>query len=148
MWRRFKNIAVSLNSYSALSPDLRLRRLVNQQLLDRPSLDVDTWCQAFPPSSEMTHAVAAFVYETLADYSGLDFSRVRPDDRLEADLMWSQVCWFDWDLQLCDDFCERFHLDVSDRFYEFDPVTVADLIRFFDSLDHTQPSIPRNKSWG
>ncbi len=132
MWRRFKNIAVSLNSYSALSPDLQVRRRVNQQLSDRPALDVEAWCRRFDSNSETTQAVAAFAYETLAQYSGLDFSRVRPDDRLEADLYWSQVCWFDWDLQLCDDFCEHFAQDVSDRFYEFDPVTVADLIYFFD----------------
>jgi hypothetical protein len=138
MWRRFQNLASSFNSYCALSPDLRLRRQVNESLCDRPALDMETWCTTFYPSPDTIQAIAAFSYTTLAYYSGLDFGRVRPGDRLEADLCWSQVCWFDWDLQLCDDFYTHFNRAVSDCFYSFDPVTIADIIQFL----HEQLTTP------
>ena len=63
-------------------------------------------------------SVLSFVYEYFADYSGLAFSQVRPNDSLNRDLNFPLVCWFDWTLNFCDDFLTHFDLDLSDCFDE------------------------------
>ena len=55
-----------------------------------------------------------------------------PGDRLEEDLCWTEVCWFDWETRLCEDFWHCFGTDISDRLEEFAPSTVSDLICFLN----------------
>jgi hypothetical protein len=132
MWRRLKNIFASFRTYADLSPDLQVRRQVSRFLHDRPCLTMAEWCAAFCELEEISPAIAEFVYVYLSGYSGLEFARVQPQDRLEEDLQLSLVCWFDWQLSLCDDFFKCFGIDLSDRFDAHDLKTVADLVLFLE----------------
>jgi len=132
MWRRIKNVFLSFKTYDALSPGLTVQRRVNHRLSYRPALELETWFESCWRSRGVTWEIATFAYSYLERYSGLHFAQVLPDDRLEADLHWTKVCWFDWRLNLCDDFWQCFQIDLSDRLDEFDPVTVAELVVFLD----------------
>jgi hypothetical protein len=130
MWRRLRNVVLSLKTYSTLSPDLRLRRTVNRFLSQRPALSLDRWYETFWHPLHISKPVVGFVYAHLKDYSGLNIARLCPTDRLEDDLHWSQVCWFDWDTTLCEDVWNTFHVDVSDCLLGQDFLTLADLITY------------------
>jgi hypothetical protein len=43
----------------------------------------------------------------------LSFGRILPSDRLCEDLKLTLVCWFDWQLDLCDDVLRELGVDVS-----------------------------------
>lgn len=139
MWNRVRNLFVSLSTYRALSPDLSLRQHVNRSLSLRPALDHHDWCLAVCPQLNVSSPIAEFTYDHLSHYSGLDMARILPSDRLEADLCWSQVCWFDWELRLCDDFLASFGIDLGDRLDEFAPTTIAELLVF---LEHQHQWMP------
>lgn len=128
MWRRLKNVFLSLKTYHTLSPDLRIRRNVNRFLRQRSALPLNQWYETFWHPLQISKPVVGFVYTHLNRYSGLDIARTCPDDRLEDDLHWAEVCWFDWDTTLCEDVWKTFHVDISDRLLGHDFLTVADLI--------------------
>ncbi len=135
MWQRFNNLISSLQTYDALSPDLKLRQQVNRALRHRPVLTSEQWCELFEPSPGITDSVATFAYDYLARYSGLEMGRVLPSDRLNEDLYWTQVCWYDWEFTLCQDFCQQFGSDLddlsdclSDRLEAASLVTIQDLL--------------------
>lgn len=132
MWHRFKNFVFSLKTYDTLSPDLKVRRQVNRALRQRPALEFEQWFQSFYQPRGITHAVATFAYRHLARYSGLEFNRVLPTDRLQEDLHWTQVCWFDWELHLYDDFWQQFGVDISEYLDEATMLTVIDLMAFLN----------------
>lgn len=133
MWNRFNNLFASLQTHGDLSPDLQLRWQVNRELRQRPVLPFETWFASFYQSHGVTHAVASFAYEHLANYSGLEFGRVLPDDRLDEDLYWTQICWFDWDLHLYEDFWQQFGIDISDSFDAATVSTVKELVILLNS---------------
>jgi hypothetical protein len=87
-------------------------------------------------------SVLAFVYTKLPDYSGLQVGRLRPHDRLIADLQLPLVCWFDWPHQLCDDFYESFQVDLSEEFDESILETVEDLVIFLHRKLESHDSLP------
>ena len=127
-----KNLVLSLRTYADMSPDLGLRRQIARTWHTRANLTGEAWWGSFPPSSMVAKEVAMFVYAQMTDYSGLPFAKVLPSDRLEADLHLSEVCWFDWQTSLCDDFARQFGVDIS---LNFDPDalnTVEDLVIFLD----------------
>lgn len=132
MWRRLRNIFDSLRAYADLSPDLRTRQRVNQCLRDRPALSAEEWFKAFWQSQGISQSIAEFVYTHLPTYSGLDFARVRPRDRLTEDLCLPLVCWFDWNLSLCEDFLAQFGIDLSERFEPHQHMTIEDLMVFLN----------------
>lgn len=132
MWRPFRNLVNNLQTYRFLSPDLAVRRQVNQQLRSRPCLTPEQWLAQYwtPPVATETFSLALirFTYECLTDYSGLTVGRFHPTDRLLEDLQFPLVCWFDWGLNLCEDFQQAFNIDITDSFDETSLVTVADLV--------------------
>lgn len=132
MWRRVSNFVNNLITYQTLSPDMRLRRKVNRDLCQRPYLDADQWFKAFWADQDISIATVEFVYKRFSGYSGIQFGRVLPSDRLEADLNWTEVCWFDWEFSLCEDIEAQFGFDISDRFYDQTLLTVSDLVLFLD----------------
>jgi hypothetical protein len=132
MWYRLKNIFSSLRTYNSLSPDLRVRRQVNQKLRDRPALNLHDWFEAFYHAQGVPYTIATFAYTYLSQYSGLDIGRILPHDRLHEDLHWTQVCWFDWETNLCNDFYRYFGIDISDRFDPSCFLTIWDLIIFLN----------------
>jgi hypothetical protein len=132
MWHRFKNLVISLKTYNALSPDLKVRRQVNQMLRQRPVMSCDQWFESFYQPQGILYSVASFAYKRLPNYSGLEFGRVLPTDRLNEDLHWTQVCWFDWELNLYDDFGQTFGVDISGCLDEFNLETVKDLLLFLN----------------
>ena len=140
MWRRLRNIFDSLRAYADLSPDLRTRQRVNQFLRDRPALSSDEWFEQFWQAQGIAQPIAAFVYTHMQTYSGLEFARVRPTDRLSEDLCLPLVCWFDWNLSFCEDFLASFSINLSDRFDPHQYTTVGDLVLF---LNHQLLSINR-----
>lgn len=132
MWRRVNNLVNSLLTYQALSPDIQIRQRVNRKLSERPSLSADEWFESFWQAENISKATIEFVYDYLTQYSGIEFACVVPQDRLEDDLHWTQVCWFDWEMALCDDIEHKFGFDLSDRLEVRQFLTVADLVAFLD----------------
>lgn len=133
MWKALKNLFQTVSTYRALSPDVKIRRKVNRGLRDRTPMTLEHWAIGLRDTWGVSKAVAAFAYTHLEKYSGLPVSRIRPSDRLDDDLQWTLVCWFDWELCLCEDFCHRFGIDFSEQLDQFAPHTIADLLVFLDA---------------
>ncbi len=130
MWRDLQNLFYGLNTYFDLSPDLQVRRQINARLEQRPYLSSQDWFRVLWRPQNVSAAVAEFAYTYLEEYSGLTFAKVRPGDRLNEDLRFPEVCWFDWHLHLCDDFYEQFGVDISDRLDIDTLSTIEELILF------------------
>jgi len=130
MWCRLKNWFRSFQTYDDLSPDLGVRRRVNRRLRQRPALVHSVWFESCCRPLGISSAIAQFGYQHLAQYSGLSFAHVLPSDRLEEDLRWTAVCWFDWQLHLCEDVWQAFGVDLSDQLDQIEAGTVADLLVF------------------
>ena len=103
-----KNRWQALRSYSDMSPDLKLRRRVNRSLLDRPEYAVNEWHQRFWRPLGIRFEVVEFVYQALAEYSGLVVGRLVPSDRMVADLQLPLICWFDWEVNCMNAFWQQF----------------------------------------
>ena len=116
MWRRTQNFFHSVVAHQVLSPDVFLRCQVNRKLRHRLALEQNEWFATFWQQTSISPELAAFVYAYIPRYSGLNVARLKPGDRLEADLCWTQVCWFDWEMDLYDDFMTRFGKDISEEF--------------------------------
>lgn len=129
----------SVSAYSDMSPDLTVRKQVNQWMKrrTRQRLSPSEWCQLFC-RQERARPVLAFVYQYFTQYSGIEFGRVRPDDSLNRDLHFPLVCWFDWSFTFCEDFFQRFGLDLSDRFDESAFDTIGELVDFL-----VEQAVPR-----
>jgi len=132
MWRSIQNTFRSLASYEILSPDVCRRYQVSRWLSDRPNLSLEHWYVAHWKRHQVSYDVVTFAYTHLRQYSGLPAGQLFPDDRLEADLHWTEICWFDWEWSLCDDFQESFGCDISDRLDVDQLSTVRDLMLFLD----------------
>lgn len=141
MWHRLRNFIANLKTYRDLSPDLKLRRRVRRRLSDRLSLQQEQWCIAAGQASQVSYPVARFAYTYLAQYSGLDFSRVRLEDNLEQDLCWSEICWFDWRTQLSEDLLCSFGTDLSEQIEWADWETIADLLAFLTCQLTSEPPL-------
>lgn len=126
---RIHNFFSSVQAYADMSPDLSIRQDVNNWMIrrDRAALDVTQWSELFGSAE---HPVLAFIYQAFGDYSGLDFSRVRPNDSLNNHLHFPLICWFDWTITFCEDFFQTFGVDLSDRFDEADFDTIGELVSF------------------
>ena len=134
MWHRLKNLFFSLNTYKTLSPDFKVRQQVNRALSNRPALSSDQWFETFYRSQGVAYTVVSFAYRHLQAYSGLEIGRVCPTDRLDADLHWTEVCWFDWEAQLCHDVQQQFNIDISDCLDDFQEFTIGELVAFLDQM--------------
>ncbi|MBO0350109.1 hypothetical protein J0895_13500 [Phormidium pseudopriestleyi FRX01] len=134
MLRQIKHIFWTVRTYSDLSPDLYIRKQVNQTLCERANLSLDEWFHCFWRSREISFSVVSFVYIQLKKYSGLQMGRVLPGDRLEQDLQLTLISWFDWNLYLCDDFFEEFGINIGDRFDLQTMGTVEDLVLYLHRL--------------
>ena len=145
MWRTLKNWFYSFWTYRDLGPDIVTRWEVNQRLRSqrRPS-PLNQWAviisqlsrqQGYqvPPSTRLLQ----FTYTHLQKYSGIDFRYVRLHDRLQEDLRFALVCWFDWETQFCDDVYNELGIDISLTFDADDCETVGDLIKFL--IQSNQP---------
>jgi len=134
MWRSLKNFLYSLWTYSDLSPDMHLRRRINKALRGRSKLSATEWFQTYWQPLSVPRSISDFVYTQMQYYSGLEFGRVQPSDRLHEDLHLCLVCWFDWEASFCEAFTEAFDVDLEPEFNpdEFD--TVTDLVLFLN--DH------------
>lgn len=126
---RLNNFISSVNAYADMSPDQSVRKDVNTWMLrrDRQPLDINDWCALF---GDTDSAVLAFIYSSFSEYSGLNFSRVRPNDSLNSHLKFPLVCWFDWTITFCEEFFQAFGVDLSDRFDEADFLTIGELADF------------------
>jgi hypothetical protein len=138
MWRSLKNFLLSFWTYQDMSPDLRVRRQVKRKLRDRPLLDLTEWHEKFWQPLGVSNQVSEFVYGRFAAYSGLEWGRVVPCDRLIDDLRFPLVCWFDWQTALTDDFLAQFSVDLGIDFDPDDFITVEELVVF---LNHSVLSV-------
>lgn len=132
MWRKLNNVVLNVRTYADLSPDLGVRRRIHQawrSRLDRSSKD---WYRSFWQPIAISQDLSAFVYQQMESYSGLPFAKVIPGERLTEDLQLPLVCWFDWESDLCDDFRDRFGIEISDRFDVSMLHTVRDLVIFLN----------------
>lgn len=97
-------------------------------------MDCDQWFESFYQPQGILYSVSRFAYQHFPRYSGLEFGHVLPTDRLNEDLHWTQVCWFDWELSLYDDFLQAFGVDISGCLDEFNLETVKDLLLFLNQF--------------
>ncbi|MEM9947407.1 MAG: hypothetical protein AAF810_15240 [Cyanobacteria bacterium P01_D01_bin.36] len=143
MMNPLSNLINSVSVYAEMSPDLTIRCQVNQwlQTRTRRALSLTAWCRLFSDESN-DRELLAFVYQRFSEYSGLEFGRVRPGDRLNADLHLALVSWYDWVITFVEDFCVHFHIDLSDRFDEDNFETIGELVTFL----HEQVTHSRNKT--
>ena len=132
MWRSLKNIVRSFWTYSDLSPDLRVRRHVNRVLQNRSCLNIVEWHQIFWQPLDISRQISEFVYQQMQEYSGLEFGRVQPSDRLIEDLKLPLTCWFDWELFFCDAFWENFGIELGESFSIESLKTMEDLMLFLN----------------
>jgi hypothetical protein len=132
MWHKLKNLLSNLRSYPDLRPDLRVRQQVNRALRHRPVLKQDEWFETFYKAQGIGYPVATFAYTHLEKYSGLRLGSILPSDRLEEELRWTEVCWFDWEQALCEDFHRCFNVEIDDCLDLSSLDTVEDLIRFLN----------------
>lgn len=132
MLNKFKNLFLSVQHYQILSPDWRVRHRVNRALQYRPALEFNDWFSQQCQPLGIIQPIAYFAYTRLEHYSGLSFARVRVGDRLKNQLHWTEVCWFDWEIRLCQDFWCDFEVDISSALDQFDPTTVEDLLTFLN----------------
>lgn len=132
MWQRLNNFLRSLETYGMLSPDYVTRRQVNEWLRDRPALTSKEWYDSFFKAAGLSRSVVAFAYQHLEQYSGLQVARMLPIDHLEDDLHWTQVCAFDWELALSDDFRRHFGVNLDERIYTATLTTVEDIVLFLN----------------
>lgn len=135
MWYWLKNFFYSLRTYPVISPDLRVRQQVNRSLCRRPEMKPREWFESFYQPQGVAYRIVKFAYTRLGHYSGLGFGRVLPTDRLQEDLHWYHVCWFDWEMSLCDDFYREFGVDLSldlEQLHGADVTTVGDLVKFLN----------------
>jgi hypothetical protein len=130
MWNRIRNFFFSVKTYRALSPDLQVRRHITFNLRERSPLSPNEWLSSYGYSLGVSQAIVEFAYCYLEQYSGLEFAYIHPQDQLENDLQWTQVCWFDWETSLCCDFEKVFGTDIRDAFNNEQFVTVGDLLTF------------------
>jgi hypothetical protein len=128
MWHRFKNLFFSLKNYDILSPNLAMRRRVKRSLRHRPTLGVSDWFESFCRSRPIAYPVVNFLYTRLETYSGIEPGKLLPSDRLEEDLRWTDLCGFDWQVMLCDDFMQQFNVDMTRCIEDFSPNTLEDLV--------------------
>ncbi|WP_210437191.1 hypothetical protein [Oxynema aestuarii] len=133
MLRQLKNLFFSVQTYNDLSPDIEMRRVVNHGLYCRRSLTLQQWFESFWQPRAIAAPVVAFVYDRLKAYSGVEMARVWPGDRLDADLKFSLICWFDWQLNLCEDFQQQFGGDAIDPLAIYNLDTVEELVVFLNS---------------
>jgi hypothetical protein len=133
MWRRFQNFIFGIKTYRDLSPDVHLRHQVNRVLGDRPSLSATEWVEQVTKTTPVSKSVASFAYAYLPIYSGLRIDKIQLGDRLIEDLRWFEVCSFEWEMALCDDFWEQFHIDLSSKLEEFHPKTISELLLFLET---------------
>ncbi len=133
MMQQLNSWFINVNAYADMSPDLTIRRQVNQWMKDRTrlNLELSSWQRLFAPQSKNSELLT-FIYQRLAQYSGLSFGRVRPRDSFHGDLHFALVCWHDWVITFCEDFYEQFHIDLSDRFDEDDFETIGEMIAYLD----------------
>ncbi|MEL6552663.1 MAG: hypothetical protein AAFQ63_04260 [Cyanobacteria bacterium J06621_11] len=131
MMSQFNNWFSTLNAYADMSPDLMIRHEVNQWMKDRTrvNLGLSEWCHLFEPYSK-NKELLTFVYQRFSQYSGLTFGRVRPRDTMHEELKFALVCWHDWVITFCDDFCEHFHIDLSDYFDEDEFETIGEIVEY------------------
>jgi hypothetical protein len=131
--KRIFNWFSSLLSYADLRPDMGLRRQINRQVLaDRPQRSLSEWYRLFWEPQGVSREVADFVYGAIANYAGLKVAQVLPSDRLYEDLKLPLICWFDWELNLCEEFSHKLGVELEEYFDVTRFATVADLVQFFD----------------
>jgi hypothetical protein len=128
MWHRLKNLFFTLKNYDLLSPNLAMRRQVKGALRHRSELGMADWFEAFCKPLKGAYPVVNFLYNHLEAYSGITLGKLRPSDRLEEDLHWTDLCGFDWQVMLCEDFMQQFNIDMTSCLENFNPHTVEDLV--------------------
>ncbi|NJR37863.1 MAG: hypothetical protein HC781_02245 [Leptolyngbyaceae cyanobacterium CSU_1_4] len=104
-----------------------MRRQVKQSLRHRPTLGLSEWFESFCRSRPIAYPVVNFLYTRLETYSGIEPGKLLPSDRLEEDLRWTDLCGFDWQIILCDDFMQQFNVDMTRCIEDFSPKTLEDL---------------------
>ncbi|MCD8486946.1 MAG: hypothetical protein LRZ84_09475 [Desertifilum sp.] len=132
MWRKLKNLFLNCRTYADLSPDLATRHSINCWLRSRRSLSFSEWHECWWQPKAVSDRVSRFVYDSLKRYSGLQLACVRPSDRLEEDLCLSLVCWYDWNIRLCEDFWQCFGIDLTWELNLQAISTLEDLVLFLD----------------
>jgi hypothetical protein len=110
-------------------------------LRDRPALGIDDWYESFWQPRQVSPSVARFVYFHLEKYSGLPAARILPSDRLEEDLCFTLVCWFDWHFTLCEDFEQYLGAEIDDSLGLQDLTTIEEFMMFLNrqllSVNHS-----------
>ena len=132
------SIAQNLTYYLGFKqgPKPGARDRVNCWLGTRTPLSSHDWFVRFWKPLGVDRDVSNFVYENLQHYSGVEFARVVPQDRLQEDLRFSDVCRNDWEFDLAEDFGRQFGTSVLEVLSDDLEVleTVQQLVLFCDGI--------------
>jgi len=93
-------------------PSGRARSEVNRRLRERMARSEEDWYATHFEAADVSADVVRTVSRCLAGYSGIDFARVLPADRIAEDLRFDEVCWRDWEMDFISDLREKLGLDV------------------------------------
>ncbi|MDX2098108.1 MAG: hypothetical protein SFW36_10060 [Leptolyngbyaceae cyanobacterium bins.59] len=134
MWQQIRNRLMNFKTEADLGPDLRARRNVNRSLLQpRPALSRQELYTAHWQHRGVPQEIVDFIHTRLQSYSGLQFDRVQPTDRLEEDLKLTLVSWYDWHLAFCEELYQEYGIDMSD-FLDLQTLrTLEDLVLFVNT---------------
>ncbi len=107
---------------------------VNRSLSGRGSLNATEWFTEFWKRRGIDRRVSDFVYERFPIYTGLDFSRVIPTDRIADDLKFRDVSRDDWEFDFHDEFESEFGVGILYELSEEETKTVEGIVRMCDRL--------------
>ncbi|NJN32762.1 MAG: hypothetical protein HC824_21880 [Synechococcales cyanobacterium RM1_1_8] len=117
-----------------MRPDFRLRTSINRALYARrASLTGEEWFERFWQPRGISRQIVEFVYERLSCYSGLRWGLTVPSDRLLEDLQLPLVCWFDWELDFCDELSQELGIQLEDPSLLEKAETVEEFLAFLHS---------------
>lgn len=95
-------------------------------------MSASDWFHTYWQPLAVARPISDFVYTQLQTVSGLDLGRVQPGDRLQIDLQFTLICWFDWEVTLSEAFAESFGVMLEPDFNPDEFETVADLVLFLN----------------
>jgi hypothetical protein len=92
---------------------LRTRARVRRALAHRRAPESLEWYERIWKPRAISPQTAEFVRERFSRYSGIDFTKVLPSDRVCEDLGFPHVTYGDWDLDLIEEFESAFGVRLN-----------------------------------
>src|SRR5688572_33349629 len=89
-------------------------RSILKVLSGRPLLERDDWISTICEDSNISPAIAGFVFDFFND-RGIPSGQLRSDDHLDRDLALTRLLWSDWEYDFDEEFKAKFRLSPLAR---------------------------------